>query len=253
MPVTALLLAGSRPGHDPLLEGSGVSTKALLPVAGKPMVCYPLAALRSSASFGGIIVCAQQTGDLAETVAGVADVELRVAESSIAATVEAVLRELGGPLLVTTADHALLTPAMVQHFLEEARGCDLAVAMVERRTMRRAGFDSRRTWLTFRGGRWSGANLFWLNGPECLPLVRFWSEIEQERKKGRRIIAAFGPALALSAALRLADIHSLVRRAGRRFGLEARVVPMPQAEACIDADKPADIALIERILAERAG
>lgn len=216
------------------------------------MVSYPLSALRSSAGIGRIIVCAQQPGDLAEAVADGMDVELRVSEGSIARTVDGVLRALGGPLLVTTADHVLLTPAMIDNFLQEARGCDLAIAMVERRTMRRAGLDSRRTWLPFRGGQWSGANLFWLNGPESLPLVRFWSEIEQERKKGRKIIAAFGPVLALSAALRLAGIHSLVRRAGRRFGLEARVVAMPQGEACIDADKPADIALIERLLAERA-
>jgi hypothetical protein len=90
-----------------------------------------------------------------------------------------------------------------------------------------------------------------LSGPQCIPLVRFWADIEQERKKGRRIIAAFGPALALAAALRLGDIHSLVRRAGRRFGLDARVVAMPQAEACIDADKPSDLVLIEQLLDKR--
>ena len=42
-----------------------------------------------------------------------------------------------------------------------------------------------------------------------------------------------------------------VARAGRRFGLNARVVPMSDAEACIDADKPSDVTLIERILAQR--
>ncbi len=38
---------------------------------------------------------------------------------------------------------------------------------------------------------------------------------------------------------------------GLRFGLKARIVPMSEAEACIDADKPSDIELIERIFAAR--
>jgi hypothetical protein len=45
-----------------------------------------------------------------------------------------------------------------------------------------------------------------------------------------------------------------VQRAGGRFGIrDARVVAMAQAEACIDADKPADIVLIESILSDRSG
>ena len=31
-PIPAIVMAGSRPGPDPLLSGTGVSTKALLPI-----------------------------------------------------------------------------------------------------------------------------------------------------------------------------------------------------------------------------
>ena len=43
--ITALVLAGSRPGPDPLLAGTGLATKTLLPVAGQPMLAHVLAAL----------------------------------------------------------------------------------------------------------------------------------------------------------------------------------------------------------------
>ena len=75
--------------------------------------------------------------------------------------------------------------------------------------------------------------------------------IERDRKKGLKIVAAFGPWLLAGALLRLFTIQGGVARAGRRFGLAARVVPMSDAEACIDADKPSDVTLIERILAQR--
>ncbi|WP_228243779.1 nucleotidyltransferase family protein [Porphyrobacter sp. GA68] len=249
--VTGVVLAGSRPGADPLLAGSGVTTKALLPVGGRPMLAYPLKALGDAGLFQRLLVCAQRLQDLERTLQPFAFVEARSSKASIAATLEMLLKEEQGPLLVTTADNVLLTAEMVQHFVEEARGADVAVAMVERRTLEAAGYSTRRTWLNFRGGAWSGANLFWLAGPQCLPLIRFWASIEQDRKKGWRIISAFGPLLALQAALRLANIGALVRRAGRRFGIAAKLVAMPQAEACIDADTPADIVLIERILAQR--
>ena len=108
-----------------------------------------------------------------------------------------------------------------------------------------------RTWLKFRGGQWSGANLFRLGGPQVLPLVEFWRALEQDRKKGMKLIGAFGPGLLLGAALRLIDIHTFAARVADRFGLSAKVVPMKAAEACIDADKPSDIPVIEAILAAR--
>jgi hypothetical protein len=111
--------------------------------------------------------------------------------------------------------------------------------------------QSKRTWLKFRGGWWSGANIFRLRGRRVLPLLDFWGRIERDRKKGLRIVAAFGPWLLIGASLRLFTIQQGVARAGLRFGLKAKVVSMSEPEACIDADKPADIELIEAIFAAR--
>ena len=58
--------------------------------------------------------------------------------------------------------------------------------------------------------------------------------------------------LLLGALLRLFTIQQGIARAGLRFGLKAKVVPMSEGEACIDADKPADIVLIEKIFDARA-
>ncbi len=93
--------------------------------------------------------------------------------------------------------------------------------------------------------------MFRLRGRRVLPLLDVWGQIERDRKKGLKIIAAFGPMLLLAVVLRLITIHQGVARAGLRFGLKAQIVPMAEAEACIDADKPADIVLIEEIMAGR--
>lgn len=253
VPIAAILLAGSRPGPDPLLTGSGVSTKALLPIAGQPMLVHVVAALRASPLIGPITILAQASAELATEpgLAGFADLHFADSGQGISASLAAALPEGDAPVLVTTADNVLLTPAMIAAFLTDAEDSDVAVAMVERRVLLARYPVSKRTWLKFRGGWWSGANLFRLRGRRVLPLLDFWGRIERDRKKGLKIVAAFGPWLLIGALLRLFTIQQGVARAGRRFGLKAKVVPMAEGEACIDADKPADIELIERILAAR--
>ncbi|MEO8141649.1 MAG: hypothetical protein ABI617_03215, partial [Sphingomicrobium sp.] len=60
---TALLLAGSRPGGDPFAEANGVKVKALIPVAGEPMIARPVRALLGNANIDRVRVLAQD-GDM---------------------------------------------------------------------------------------------------------------------------------------------------------------------------------------------
>ena len=254
-PLATLVLAGSRPGRaDPLLDGTGLSSKALLPISGKPMLAHVLASLNEAPQVGPITVVAQDTALLAahpQIIANAARVTWRDGAGSIADAVRTAIEEADGPVFVTTADNVLLTPPIIAQFLRDAAGGDVAVGLVERRTVDAAGHSTRRTWLKFRGGQWSGANLFYLGGVQALPLVEFWRGLEQERKKGMKIVGALGPGVLIAALLRLVDVHQFAARVGKRFGLTGRVVAMSAAEACIDADKPSDIPVIEAILAER--
>lgn len=252
-PIPAIVLAGSRPGPDPLLTGSGVATKALLPIAGHAMLVHVVKALRAAPEVGAITILAQNSAALAAEpgLAGIADLYFADSGQGISSSLAAALPLGDDDLLVTTADNVLLTPTMVAEFLAGAEDSDVAVAMVERDTLLARYPQSQRTWLKFRGGWWSGANMFRLRGRRVLPLLDFWGHIERDRKKGLKIIAAFGPWLLIGALLRLFTIQQGVARAGLRFGLRANVVPISEPEACIDADKPADIELIEAIFAGR--
>jgi GTP:adenosylcobinamide-phosphate guanylyltransferase len=253
MTISAIVLAGSRPGPDPLLSGSGVSTKALLPIAGQAMLVHVVQALRASPLVGPITILAQNSAGLAAEpgLAGLTGLHFTDSGQGISSSLAAALPPGDDPLLVTTADNVLLTPTMIAEFLTGAEDSDVAVAMVEREVLLARYPESKRTWLKFRGGGWSGANMFRLRGRRVLPLLDFWGRIERDRKKGLKIVAAFGPWLLIGTLLRLFTIQQGVARAGLRFGLRARVVPMSEPEACIDADKPADIELIERIFAAR--
>jgi GTP:adenosylcobinamide-phosphate guanylyltransferase len=255
---TAVILAGSRPGGDPMAQAAGVASKALLRVGGQAMLARVARTLLSHPGTARLVVLAQQTDALAADAdcAWMREDPRTAFVTSGAGISHSILNllergEAAFPVLLTTADNVLLDHAMIDSFLGGLAGADLAVAMVERRVLLARYPESRRTWLKFRGGWWSGANLFWLAGDKVMPLLAFWHGVEQDRKKGMKIVGAFGPLLLLGALFRMLTIHQAVARAGRRFGLAARVVPMPQAEACIDVDKAGDWELAEAILARR--
>ncbi len=155
------------------------------------------------------------------------------------------------PVLVTTADHPLLTPAFITAFLEASGGCDVAVGMVERQVMLASYPANKRTWLKFRDGHWSGANLFALRGDAARGALTLWAEAEQDRKKAWKLFLHFGPWLAFRAITRTIGLNNALEIAGRRLGLSARIVPLADAEAAIDVDKVSDHEQAEAILAAR--
>jgi GTP:adenosylcobinamide-phosphate guanylyltransferase len=255
--VTAILLAGSRPGVDPLASAAGVAVKTLISVAGEAMINRPARALLAHRAIGRLIVLTQDAALFAQDAgtAWLADhprVTFERSGAGIASSLMALIdrADMPFPWLVTTADHVLLDAAMLDQFVAEAGGADIAVAMVERAALLAHYPQSRRTWLKFRDGWWSGANLFWFGSADARRVISLWQEVEQDRKKGWKILAAFGPLALLGALLRISTLRGGIARVGQRFGLAARLVAMEQAEACIDADKPDDIVLIERILGE---
>ena len=128
----------------------------------------------------------------------------------------------------------------------------LAVGLVERRTIEAVHPETRRTWLRFSDGDYSGANLFALRTPAAQRALDIWASVEQDRKKAARLMLHFGPWLALRALTRTISLDSALAKAARRAGLTVQAVRLPVAEAAIDVDKEADLELAERILKARS-
>ncbi|RIX32311.1 NTP transferase domain-containing protein [Sphingomonas edaphi] len=247
---TALVLAGSRPGRDAFAQAHGTDLKALIPVGGVPMVARPVTALLKADEISRVVVLAQQPERI--VVALPTDVRLSVIRSgdTIAATLENILSDPATefPLLVTTADHALLDEGIISDFCRQAAGADLAIGLVEQRPLLARLPETSRTWLRFRGGAYSGANLFAFGNRKAASAVALWRSVEQDRKKGWRMIAALGPSVLLGAVLRLRTIEQTLASVGRKIGLDIRKVELSNPLAAVDVDKPADHELVTAIL-----
>ena len=198
----------------------------------------------------------QDPGDLQPILPDDPRVRIRASRGTIAADhCRAARRRMprAFPLLVTTADHALLDPAMVAEFTARAEGADLAIGVVESRPLLARFPHTQADLDRFQGRRATAA-------PICSRSARRRScrrsaaggAVEQDRKKGWRLLAALGPALLLGAVFKLRTIHDSAAAIGRKLGIDISIVEMSNPLAAIDVDKPADHALVEAIIAGRA-
>ena len=250
----AIVLAGSRPGSDPFAKAYGTDLKPLIPVGGVPMVARPVRALLAAPDIGRVRVLTQQQDRIAAALTTDERLSVEQSGTTIAATLAAIFADPSTryPLLVTTADHALLDPAMIADFCAKAEGADLAIGLVERAKLVARLPETQRTWLKFRGGAYSGANLFAFGTAKAARAVELWRSVEQDRKKGWRMIAALGPLALLGAALRLRTLDQTLDTVGRRLGLTICRVELADPLAAVDVDKPSDHELVTAILEGQA-
>ncbi|MEO5972865.1 MAG: NTP transferase domain-containing protein [Sphingomicrobium sp.] len=251
---TALVLAGSRPGRDEFAQSHGTDLKALIPVAGEPMVRRPVRALLAAPEIGAVQVLAQQPERIAAVLPPDPRLTVLPSRATIAETLLAICADPATvwPLLVTTADHALLNPAMIAEFCTRAGGTDVAIGVVERAVLAQRLPQSQRTWVRFRGGAYSGANLFILRSPGVVAALEQWRAVEQDRKKALALLWALGPSLFLGAALRLRTLADTLHRISHKLHVAVHAVELSDGLAAVDVDKPADHDLVEAILAGRA-
>jgi GTP:adenosylcobinamide-phosphate guanylyltransferase len=255
-----VVLAGTRGEGDALATARGVRHRALLDVAGTPMLVRVVRCLRETGRIERLLVSIDEP----EAIASVPELAALAREGalgvhrSLASPSRSVLDLLdrlppARPVLITTADHALLTPEMVTHFLDaaDASGADVVAGVVRREVIEARFPETRRTWLRFRDADVSGANLFAFRTPDAKRAAEFWQRAESFRKRPWRLVAAFGPVALTAFVLRRLDLAAAAERASRAFGARAQVVALPFAEAAIDVDRPADHELATRILEAR--
>lgn len=254
----ALVLAGSRGPSDPVAQAAGVSHKCFASISGVPMIVRVVDALAASPWIGDIAIAIEDPG-LVTTVPALDALGGRLSAFKAAETPSLSVRkalegrDLGFPLLVTTADHALLTPEILDLFLRGAleSDADIVAGLAPARVIQAAYPETRRTYLRFRGEGFSGANLFALLSPQALHAIDFWRRIERQRKRPWQLAKAFGLGSLLAYALRRHSLNEAMARISPRLGCRAEAVVLPVAEAAIDVDKPADLELVEKILSNR--
>ncbi|MBI3962150.1 MAG: nucleotidyltransferase family protein [Deinococcus sp.] len=239
-----LVLGGGNPA-DPLLQHYGVPAKGLVPLAGRPMASYVLAALKHSGAVGEVFYL----GPVADAFQPLVSACLPVPERGTPLdTLLAGLKAVSGPCLVCTADVPFLTAAAVRDFVERLPQAAIVYAIVRRETCEGQFPGARRTYVRLRDGTFTGGNLFAIE-PEPvlahLPLIR---RVVEARKSPLAIARIAGWDLVFGLVLGWLELAALERRASQILGVTARALESPYAEVGMDVDDLAGAQAAERRL-----
>ncbi len=258
----ALVLAADRTPDDAVARFAGVSCKAAVNVGGVPMLLRvlnalaPIPGLDQIAVVGPTAVALAASPPLAIGLKRERVVRLDP-EPSPSRSAGVGLRALGldVPILITTADHALLTSKLAGEFLAACRtsGADLAVGLVRHARVQAAFPGVRRTVLRFRDDAFCTCNLFAVLTPAGSQAIDFWVRVEQQRKHPAILVAGIlGPGAVIRYLLGMLTLEEALSRASQRIGARVAPVILNEPEASVDVDTPDDLMRVEEILARRA-
>ncbi|MBE0454883.1 nucleotidyltransferase family protein [Roseovarius autotrophicus] len=251
----AVILAGERDARDALRDHAGVASKALIEIDGQPMIARVIAALE-----GARHVSSVHLSGPAEAVVSGSDVlsgmirEGRVAWSAPGASPSTSAYAMLGrfsedrKVMITTADHPLLTSEVVDHFCRDAAlsGCDVVVGLAPHDLVRGAYPDLKKTVLRFADGQYCGCNLFAFLTADGRRMADFWRQIERERKKPLVVISILGLWAVLRYRMGWLTLERALALLSRKTGLRVGVVVLPYAHASVDVDSVDDYLVLQR-------
>lgn len=259
-PFNAIIMAADRNPDDPVARAAGVACKALAPVAGTPMVLRVLNALEESVHVGPRLLCGpprpllEQVGALKSGV-DAGDYGWTASRESPSASAAAAMEQIpeSQPVLLTTADHALLSSQVIDHFCGQARTADvdLVVALAPHELVATAYPSMRRTRLRFSDSDYCSCNLFAFMTPRSRKITGFWRKVESQRKQPWRVIGILGWWPVFKYLLGRLSLQEALARLSARFEIKIGVAILPFAEAAVDVDSENDWRLVQQIVAEK--
>lgn len=254
--MNAIVIAGGIPEPgDPLYSVSQGRPKALLDVAGRPMVQWVLDALQACPRVEHVVVVglAPSSGlrvgprtrllpDQGSLVSNVLTALQAVRDLDPAAT----------HTLLSSGDIPGITPEMVAWRVTtiEASRADLDYAVVERSTMERVFPGSRRSFTRLKEAEVCGGDL---NGLSVHVAAQrdLWDRLVAARKNALKQAAIVGLDVLILALLRRLTLEDAGRRVSRNLGLQGHVTLCPYAEVGMDVDKPHQLEMLRQHLADR--
>lgn len=256
-PPTILVLAGKRDGRlDPLAARAGVSHKAVVPVAGKPLISHVLETLESAWDDARIVVSIHDPAVLGhvEIVRRLREkgrLDVVEAQAGIVESVESAARGADWPLLITTGDNALVTVEALHRInaAGEEQAADAVLGLVEIEAIRKAYPYERKGGYPFRDMTISNCNLFWLRDARALAAAEAFRGGGQFAKRKGELRRAFGLINLIRFRLKLDTLDAAFARLSRRF--DVRIVPyvFEDGRLAIDVDNEESLAATEQLMA----
>jgi GTP:adenosylcobinamide-phosphate guanylyltransferase len=254
----AIVTAGGIPKpEEPLYPYTQGSSKALLDVAGKPMVQWCLDALGGAKDIEHVIVMGL------EASSGVTCAKPLTFIPNQGSMLENILGGIKKVLEINpTAHHALIvssdipgiTPAMVDWVVETCMQTDDDVYynVIKREVMEARYPGSKRSFTRLKDVEVCGGDMNVVRTMTVNEHRDTWDRIIESRKSAAKQAALIGYDTLILFLLRMVTMDQAVQRVCKRLKLKGRAVVCPYAEVGMDVDKPHQLEMMRLDLAKKA-
>jgi CTP:molybdopterin cytidylyltransferase MocA len=255
--VDAVVTAGGipKPG-DPLYADTQGKSKALLEIAGRPMIQWVLDALSGARTIRRVVVVG-----LSDQVAlhCVKPLSFLPNQGSMLANLEAGVRwvldqDAGTPYaLLVSSDIPTITPAAVDWVIETSLQTDHEVyySVIPQAAMEQRFPGSKRSYFRFKDGTFTGGDLTLVATQVITHVPPAIKDLIEARKNVFQQAAIIGLDTLFRFATRQLAVADVERVCRQRLGVRGRALVCPHAEAGMDVDKPAQYELVRRDLESR--
>ncbi|MDF1512172.1 MAG: nucleotidyltransferase family protein [Anaerolineae bacterium] len=254
-----VVLAGGVPQKEDLLYShTQGGPKALIELAGKPMVQWVLDALDHAPSVHRIIVVGlgKESGVTAAKLTDYVLDQGAMLSNVIAGTEKALTLNPGAPqLLLCSADIPLIKPGMVENLIRLCPdpGVDLYHSVVSRSAMENRFPESRRSYAKFLDGEYAAGDMHIIAPAIAFKHSDLWDALMSNRKSVIKQAFNLGPGFLLKYVRGRLSLDALQHRVLEKFDLNVRVVPVDSPEMGMDADKPFQLDICRNELEQGSG
>ena len=251
----AIVTAGGipQPG-DPLYVYSNGDSKALIDVAGKPMVQWVLDALGDSKKVDNVIVIGltSKSGLTCKKPLYYISNQGRMLANIVAGVSKAVeLNKKTEYVLLVSSDIPALKGEMVDWLVDTSMQTrdDIYYGVCPQDVMETRYPTSHRTYTKLKDVQVCGADMNVIHVSMTTEHLDTWEKLIGNRKSPLASAAVIGWDTLFLLFTRQVTLQELAEKASKRIGIKGRIINWNQAEPCMDVDKPHQLEIMREDLA----
>ncbi len=245
-------MAGGRPTRsDPLFEFSAGRPKALITIAGKPMIAWILEAMLNARHIDSIaVVGLDMLPEFADAVDFLPDQGSLVDNLASGLSWARENKPEVESLLLSTSDIPTITGEIVDRFVELCLQADFAVyyPVVVRESMLSRFPKSDRTYVKLADLEAAGGDIIVVHRPAFDFDMETWRSVTNARKYPWRIAKIVGLSTLFKLITRRLTLEGATKKGEELIGHPVKVVLTGSAEIAMDVDTPEQMALLNEDL-----
>lgn len=246
----AIVTAGGIPQpEDPLYSYSNGDSKALIDIAGKPMIQWVLDALSETQQVDNVIIIglSPKSGVTCKKPLHFISNQGRMLSNIVAGVNKSLeLNKKNKYVVIVSSDIPAVKPEMIDWLITTSLETkdDLYYGVCPKDVMETRYPDSRRTYTKLKDLELCGADVHVSHVSMATEHLDMWESLIGNRKSPLRQARIIGLGTFFRVLTKSITLDELVTTVTSRIGIKGRAIRFPWAEPCMDVDKPHQLELM---------